>query len=370
MRACFSFRVFTAACVLAVASALAAGCGSTAGSDAGGAGQSSAGSSAGGAAAGSSTAGEPSAGSGGNPSAGSGGGSASEVTLSCAAYASTRCARYQQCLPFSFGLKYGSLADCESSTEQSCPLEVAAPGTSRTAAALRACAAASMAQTCSEWLTSTPAACSAPGTNANGAACEYDSQCSTTYCHRAADGWCGKCEARTPVGGHCDPHEGACTDGSNCGHSCTEAGPCPKDEANWHCLSPKQENEACPFGSECRSDLYCVSGVCRKALALGEPCGDDVVLCAPELLCSSGANGRTCKMASYAVLGAACNVSEAQFCNASGTCSDGNGQAVSGAGTCKSAAAPGQPCASGCTAAAKCSAASICVLPVAASTCQ
>jgi hypothetical protein len=165
MRARIWFRVIAVACVLAAASS----CSSDSPSDAGSAGQSAAGSSGAAASAGSSGA---SAGStnAGSTSAGSAGAAATETERACSSYAEARCQRYRECLPFSFGVTYASLADCEALTARYCPLEVEAAGSSNGASALVACAAARKAQTCGEWLTALPAACNAPGALADGTA--------------------------------------------------------------------------------------------------------------------------------------------------------------------------------------------------------
>jgi hypothetical protein len=291
------------------------------------------------------------------------------VASACAAYANARCARYHECVPFSFGVTYASLADCETSTEQYCPFELAAPGSSRTATVLSACTAGTLTQTCGEWLTALPADCRVPGANATGSACEYDSQCSSTYCQRRDRGWCGNCAPRTQLGAQCSPRESACATGLKCARSCADPADCPKIEANYHCIAPKSENEACPIGTECRNDLYCVNGRCGQGLALGAAC--EIGLCVGELQCLSDPNGNTCRVSSYAAVGVACNLAEGHYCSANATCSDAGGQPLNGGqGTCKAAAAPGQACPNGCAAPAQCSAASVCVLPVAAATCQ
>ncbi len=346
-------------CSLALgAAALGTACGSSADSDSnGGAGASSAGASAAGTSGASAGAAGSSA-SGGMPAAsgaaGSGAGGSSPVTAACTAYANARCTHYRDCLGVSFGLAYASLADCVAVTSQYCPLEVGAPGTSRSVAQLTACAEATVPQTCAEWLSAAPAACVLPGTQVEGASCEYNSQCASTYCAQTGGAWCGKCQARSTLGQECAIGVSSCAFGLVC--------------AAHVCATPKAEEQACASSAECRADLRCSAGLCGKPQAVGAVCDSNNPSCALDSVCLVTGSSATCVKPSFVSVGATCDSTTPKFCNGPSHCLDSSGMG-SNDGTCTANAAPGASCAVlGCLAPARCLN-DVCVLPQKAATC-
>jgi len=324
---------------------------------------------AGGNSGGASGGGGAAAGAAGMSLAGSGGGDQTAVATACAAYATARCTHYRDCVPFAFSLLYTSLADCQALTSQFCPLELAAPGTSRGPAVLSACAQATVPLTCGEWLSTVPAAsCKEPGKLPTGSGCEYDSQCASTFC-RVDSGWCGKCEERHMLGAQCKLGAGDCVAGLKCAHFCPTSASCANTPESWHCAVPKLEQEACTVYTDCRDDLYCIDNVCSKGKALGATCALDQLECPGDLRCVASGSGATCVQATFAALGGTCDSSIVHYCDSTTTCANSAGQ-PSDLGTCVARSKPGQSCTMlDCATPAHCID-GVCVLPVDANTCH
>jgi hypothetical protein len=313
---------------------------------------------AGGAAAGS-EAGESSGGSSG----------ASAVTAACAAFAATDCAHYHDCLGLYFSEIYASVADCQTIIAKYCPFEIAAPGSSRTAEQLTACAQATAPQTCEEWLSTSPAVCFTPGSEPNGASCEYARQCVSTYCQTTADSWCGKCAPRGVAGEPCVPNDASCAVGLSCVFSCPgDATSCSPPEHVYKCASPVAEHEACVNDSRCAPGLHCSAGVCSAGKALGQPCDVNAEDCGYDSYCVMSGASSTCVKPSFVPATTACAVATATFCDSTSTCVDASAMRGN-QGTCKASAAPGESCATvNCLTPARCLN-NLCVLPQDAATC-
>ena len=305
-------------------------------------------------------------------SGGTGGSSSADA---CAAFASARCERYQACLPARFAGLYSSLSDCEAATAATCPDEQGAPGTTRTSEQLATCATDTSAQSCADWLNESPASCAPAGTFANGTACEYDSQCVSTYCSRAAESWCGTCKARDEAEAACNASQGSCVSGLRCGYTCPGGSTCAAADKAFLCLTPKAEGAACTSVSECQGDLSCLGGVCSKGKGLGEACDASAPsACDPsaDLSCVTGAAGASCVKNSYAVANASCNSATANYCSTNGACDGSDGHLVNGTpGKCMGPGADGEACSSDhlCRSPSLCLGAK-CVAPVRAATCQ
>ncbi len=263
----------------------------------------------------------------------------------CAGYAKAYCERYAACQPKVFqGLAYGTVADCETRILPYCMAEISAPGSARTASVTAACGAAVAAESCEDFLLETPPACRGVGTLANGAGCEFDSQCQSTRCATTSDAWCGKCAPRIAAGGEC------VNDPLGCDYGLL----CPNSQV---CTAPLQVNAPCTDSSFCAPSDVCMQGICDPLLAMGVTCSDSTqcALSSSCVLGSSTAVDRTCTAPTYATqVGAFCDYSST-YCTPPLTCvrvTDGGTTSV-----CQPATPDGQPCASG----AQCEQPSMCV---------
>ncbi len=340
----------------------AAAAGSAGANTAGTSGAGASGSTAGAGAVGGSAAGGSAGGSGGSSGA-------SAVNAACAAFAATNCAHYHDCLGLYFGDLYTSVADCETVVAKYCPLEIAAPGSSRTAEQLSACAQATVPQTCADWLATSPPICFTPGTEPNGASCEYARQCASTLCQTSANGWCGKCAPRIAVGQPCVTNDAPCAVGLSCVLSCPGgAASCSPPDRISTCTVLKPAEQPCFFNGECATPLRCSAGVCSAPKAIGQPCDASAEDCDDDSYCVKSGAGATCIKPTFAPVGSACDAFSAIFCDSTSTCVDGTGSRAN-QGTCKSGAGPGESCASvNCLAPAHC-VNNVCALPQDAATC-
>jgi hypothetical protein len=252
----------------------------------------------------------------------------------CTAFGQAECAQMLACTPTDFHeFWFDSVATCVSRMTQRCVDELAAPGTSMTAARLAICAAAIAAQTCGQYETTSAPECIPPGSLGNDAGCEFSSQCQSTLCS-IGDGWCGACAARVGVGSACyqrtDLRFSTCQAGLIC-------------DGYGLCITPIADGGACQEReNQCAPPLVCLPTGCAPPVALGGRCyeqGD----CAGEAYCAFGAGTGTCKAVTYAAISTACNIAAAPVCPAGSSCmSPDGGYAV--VGTCRPSWPSGHSC--------------------------
>jgi hypothetical protein len=284
-----------------------------------------------------------------------------------------------------------------------CQNEVSAPGASKAASAIQACAdRMSAAQTCSDDM-----ACDAPpGDLADGAACGESFQCQSGWCKTpssssgAQTSLCGTCAPRAPIGATCDGSSSrSCVDGAYCEVSATssqcvaktigKAGDVCFDPKNHSlrvecdtglhcpevvgpngdplkCSPPAQSGEACDSRNACTIGLYCVDHKCAQGLAEGAACtGGD---CGAGLGCDLTA--KTCAKITYVATGQPCDKTITMCDTAAcvGMTIDVGTDGVTKVtpGTCKDPIPDGAPCDEQSSASGVCAEFSLCV----AGTCQ
>lgn len=271
--------------------------------------------------------------------ASSDGGSSDAGASGCDAFLNAFCIQTEKCETAGFRQDwYGTVPKCVEQLQPSCAAELAAPGTATTEQTMNACAKALMLQSCAGFLTAPPAACLTPGTLANGAACEFPTQCASTYC--AASGFCGTCQPRVAAGAQCvpvaDPRYVACESGLVCEYSGSSS----------KCSTPLQAGATCDssFMHQCTPPLTCLQGLCSPALAIDAgPCNLDSD-CAGGAYCSVAFQATMCRMPTYQPPGAPCNFQQGMPCGAGASCLAGDAAATTG--NCVAVAANGGPCGS------------------------
>jgi hypothetical protein len=252
----------------------------------------------------------------------------------CAEYAAAYCAHQQACNAFTFGINYGTIATCTRRAAMTCPDELVASGSSKTAASLKTCTDALKRATCDEGVVKPLPACTFAGTQANGAVCRYHAQCQSAFCKIAGTEWCGVCSAKVSEGGSC----GAQAD-CNADLFCT---------ARLMCAKPIAEGLPCdPMAFDCAPHLSCSEGnVCEKRGELGQPCrsgGAQSCASTHNLLCVASGGMNICTAIKYAPYGAACDLTNVIYCAGSGSCRAADGGPTT-SGMCLAPAADGQRC--------------------------
>lgn len=250
-----------------------------------------AGSSAGGSGSGASGA---SGGVGKAGSAGSAGGSnelGDSKTEACIAYAVATCERHAEC-------RNESTAGCLAASAN-CPDLVFSDGSTRTAAAVKACALDFKKFPCERLQNGELPACVTPGTRKTAQPCSFASQCESLECK--GSGSCGVCanpgkeddSCAGPADGcalglYCTDSKSMCEllpgstlpskyDGKSCvvNADCGSAGYCPS--ATHTCARMPSAGMSCAESLDCDAFAYCGSSTrtCRAFQAEGDPCGSD-----------------------------------------------------------------------------------------------
>jgi hypothetical protein len=279
----------------------------------------------------------------------------------CTALATAFCKLEAQCDTVDMqALFAGSASACIARTVFSCP-NVSETGTGNTPATIDACATAiSQISGCDAFamygLVNQGALCpSLPGTLADGASCDDDSQCKGGLCSFGA-------ESTSPEAGPTSC--GACAE-KPVSPLCQESSECPSGQlcnANGTCVVPGGAGASCDdsnadFAVEpCGALLYCelaisadggtadggtaAMGTCAPLGEAGEPCNayDDVNDCADGLSCSQAG---VCAAIQFVAVGGACD--GVSLACAGSTCAftSADGSAL---GTCTPLANDGAAC--------------------------
>lgn len=257
--------------------------------------------------------------------------------LSCADLAKARCAKLQECSSHQLTTREGDLATCETREKAACVAALAAPSTGSTPATVGACATATAATACKEFLGNTPVpACVAKvGGLADGAACGYSSQCRSTFCASPKGAPCGTCAAPPRAGDSCAT--------VGCGPTLA----CGKSKV---CVAYVGSGQACDGDLPCDAGLSCVT-------AKGAPKGTCQALGASE--------GATCDPKEQTAPG--CSRQAGLWCQGTGTCAKISGYAKGGEPCGLLDPATFRSCAGGtCVAAAGSGGAGTCVADVGA----
>jgi hypothetical protein len=206
----------------------------------------------------------------------------------CIAYVSATCARREECEGRS------STADCLLNGFN-CPDVVFSDGSTRTVAALQACAAAYKTLPCDKVLKDELPDCVTPGTRAEGAACTYASQCATLECKFAPAANCGVCAKLAKHGDACTAADVDCDTGLVCtagvcvydgsilatvGDSCQTDTDCPGLDCasgSHTCVAPPTLGMSCAEHKHCSGLSYCegTSLLCTALPSAGAQCGYD-----------------------------------------------------------------------------------------------
>jgi hypothetical protein len=269
-------------------------------------------------------------------------------TQACSDLATAICNKLQSCSSIEVQLAYGSVSECITRAQITCPGDITASGSGATTANIEACAQAYTSASCSDLESNTtPSACEIPGTLAAGTVCGTDQQCvgPNGYCKIAAGSTCGACATKAAAGGTCTSSND-CQGGLVCGGT--------------SCVSPGAAGAACSATHPCADPLVCSNTTCSSPAEAGQACQSTAdgqtcdtimgVICNPTTL--------VCAQIQTASAGSPCGLISGGYtlCSGGSTCNvDASGEM----GTCGAVAADGAAC--GGTSAATCLAPSICV---------
>lgn len=268
------------------------------------------------------------------------------VDAACAALVKTRCALLDNCTNnLGSQTTYGDRATCEARQLLGCQTNVAASGTSQSAATVQACADVAATQSC--WdraLNIQPDACvPLPGALTSSQACIAAGQCASTWCAIQNNQVVGVCAPLPKAGDSCETT--SCGRGLECGKNSAGASVC---------FAPLAAGGACDKDHHCGPELACVgatksaAGTCQaKGATAGAACdatdktAADCVL-TRGLFCDSTGH---CKAATITKAGEACGTTGTDTiaaCGAAGLCV--KTAATDKAGVCKAAAVDGAAC--------------------------
>lgn len=285
----------------------------------------------------------------------------------CADVAAARCNQRSTCTNGTGITRvYGDLATCLAREKLGCENGLAAKGTGNTPDRVEQCVAALNTESCTDYFAgNVPAACVNAGSLADGTACAFSGQCSSTYCTGLADAACGTCGEPLASGADCT-NGGTCARGQTCFNTPGSMGTAAT------CITEGAAGASCSRTMPCAAGLSCVgtltmgaTGTCMAAATMAGAACDPTARTAPGCDRSIGlfcnATSKTCTAVTFATNGAACGVgSDGTFidCTA-GVC---YGAVIGGPtpmmGTCKADAPDGAACDTangpGCVAPARC----------------
>jgi hypothetical protein len=253
----------------------------------------------------------------------------------CQVFLHAYCAQFQACHTLLFdSFLYGTVDACVQAFTPACNAELTAPGTGATSATLASCGQALSPLDCGTAATTWPSQCFAAGSLANGATCQFSSQCRSTYCDLTSPS-CGTCAVRVATGGNCLPADDLRVVSCKPGLLCTNGDTCE---------APLASGASCQKGGgQCDPPLTCLqmgsNYVCAQPLAVGaSPCDAFFDTCAGNAWCdvSSG----TCEASTVLSVGTACDTL-GDPCGAGEYCKPTDGGTT---GVCAANLPVGSPC--------------------------
>jgi hypothetical protein len=241
----------------------------------------------------------------------------------CEEYSKASCAKTAQCQSFALTAIFGDAQTCEARVRVNCIADLAATGTSSTPESVATCAKDAKATLCADLTIGkrVPSCAALPGTLNEGDACNFNTQCTSTFCKPVSGTGCGKCKKREAVGALCST-SADCEVGASCSQQ--------------KCVLPANFGEECAPEKPCAGSLKCIDRKCVQPLAIGADCVSEP--------CVGGAycDGATKKCTEIAVASAneVCGAVQGKvsLCKASGFCNPAPGA------TCLPSAADGGGC--------------------------
>lgn len=268
----------------------------------------------------------------------------------CAELATRLCANQQTCTPGTLPIQFGDVATCQARQAARCLQRLAAPDTSRTAAAVSACAAALTSVDCElqAFFDGAEACRPAPGPREDGSACADDGQCKSAYCQlKDANATCGTCALRAKAFEQCTQH-------ADCdyGHLCIAT------KSVKRCTKAVGQGAACDADRVCATPFFCIGGTCQAAAKEGAACDTALKNCDAGLGHRCNPETAKCEAQTIADPFQKCGYFSGKYvlCGYGGRCAlTGNGQ-----GLCEVVPDDGEACSTGdqtpCRALATCSA--------------
>jgi len=255
---------------------------------------------------------------GGNAAAGSSS-NVSKATA-CVAYAIASCLRSQECAG-----REPDVVQCLRLTGSACPDQLFTRGSKRTVDEAVACAGVLRSRACDDDGSTRPA-CMSPGEFAEGARCDFGTQCRSLHC--LGSGACGVCAKVVSRGQAC---------GEDLGTACTPGNQCSKTNSGI-CVDPKATvglGRACGV-EKCESGLTCYQAVCVRPLEVGDECS--TVPCKSPLYCAWISNTeRRCVVLPH--VGEPCRDDPTGACELTAECDHSTPIP-----TCRALPVAGQPC--------------------------
>jgi len=298
--------------------------------------------------------------------AGCGGGTSADTA--CADVAAARCAQRSTCTNGVGVTKtYGDMTTCLAREKLGCENALAAKSTGNTPDRTVECSAAIKTESCTDYFAgNAPAACINTGTLADGTACAFAGQCSSTYCVGLGNAACGSCGQPLAAGADCS-NDGTCARGQTCFSANTGMGMTTQS-----CVTEGAAGASCSRTAPCATGLSCVgtlamgaTGTCMPAATMAgaacDPTSRTAAGCDRALGLWCNATSKTCTAITFAANGAACGVgSDGNLIDCTGGACYGSSNSINNPmmGTCKADAADGAACDTangpGCLSPAKC----------------
>jgi len=173
------------------------------------------------------------------------------ANAACTESATMHCTQLQTCSPTDLERRFGDLTTCEARIQLQCTDALNAPGTANTPENVVACATATTAESCTDFLSdkTIPEVCTTKmGSDGDGSGCQFAAQCSSAFCAFATDEVCGTCAAQPATGVSC------------VSQSCGQNLICVATTQT--CQTPGQAGSGCSRDLPCDNALTCVgSGV-------------------------------------------------------------------------------------------------------------
>jgi hypothetical protein len=254
----------------------------------------------------------------------------SNGTAACTDYAYAHCSRVAACSPTAMAFRYPNVGTCKSLILANCLAAVAAPSHGATPAFEESCSLTTSSTTwsCDDFLydQNAPPGCVTPtGSEANGAACAFDSQCVTGFCAIAPGNACGTCAAPPQPG-------------DSCAQLATCAATQVCEPTTMQCVPFATLSQPCSASQPCAVGLGCANGTCQtESETMGSACPASGAGCDFYQGLTCNTESSTCVAEQLVASGQPCGFIDSQNvnCSAGAMCLDG---------LCVAASPVGQPC--------------------------
>jgi hypothetical protein len=277
-------------------------------------------------------------------------GSGVSISKACMDQATARCNKRMTCTGGASITKvYGDMTTCLTREALSCTQGLSAKNTGNSPSEVEQCVAALPSVACLDFLIGNLSApCVATGPEANGTACAFAGQCSSTYCTNTKNANCGTCGTPPATGGDCTST--GCARGAACVTTALTATPtdvCVVEGAGGAMCN---RDNPCQYGQSCVGSTRTAMGTCMASVTTAGATCDPTQVMGPGCERTNGLFCNTmtklCTAVAYAADGAACGIgTDGNFTDcAAGECFGYTTGRTPMPGVCKADAKEGAAC--------------------------